>query len=293
MTTRRHRTVQLVAAFIASGQARGWSPRTAEWYLYTLGFLVRAHQTLPTAPEPLEEVLAALQLAPESRHDVWSAMRSFYRWANQRHGVPDAMEAIARPFRRHRELRTLTAVEVDQLLWTNQRHRRDHALLLLLLDTGARIGEVHGLTWRDLAGEADAGHTVRLDGKTGERTVPVSPSTAAALAHLADNRALWVNREGEELTLGGLKKAVQRALRRAGLKGGPHLLRHTFGRLYVLAGGDVFSLQRIMGHTQIATTRQYVDLDLRDVQAQHRKFSPVAGVGEGRQLELLASEGVR
>jgi site-specific recombinase XerD len=79
---------------------------------------------------------------------------------------------------------------------------------------------------------------------------------------------------------------VRRVLRRAGIAGGPHLLRHTFGRLYITAGGDVFSLQRILGHSQIATTRRYVDLDLRDVQNQHAKFSPVARRAAGVQGRL-------
>jgi site-specific recombinase XerD len=53
-------------------------------------------------------------------------------------------------------------------------------------------------------------------------------------------------------------------------------VRHTFGRLYIMAGGDVFSLQRVLGHRSISSTRRYVDMDLRDVQVQHERFSPIA-----------------
>ncbi len=289
---RRHGTARLVAAFMASGRSRWGSERTADWYAYTLGFLVRAHTFLPTAPEGIEAVMAGLpKLAKETRRDVWSAMRIFYRWAHERHGVPDAMKVLRRPKGGGRPVRTLTGVEVEQLLFANQGKRRDHALVLLLLDTGARIGEAEGLSWRDLDDSSvDEGYTVRLDGKTGERIVPVSPRTMGALRRLSETGVLWVNRSGEELSLGGLKKAVQRALRRAGLKGGPHLLRHTFGRLYIVKGGTEFGLQRMMGHRSLEMTQRYVQLDLRDLQAEHRKFSPIAGVGDGRQLQLVEAD---
>ena len=47
---------------------------------------------------------------------------------------------------------------------------------------------------------------------------------------------------------------------------------------YILKGGDVFSLQRIMGHRRLATTMIYVDMSTELVARQHRKFSPMAGV---------------
>ena len=60
-----------------------------------------------------------------------------------------------------------------------------------------------------------------------------------------------------------------------GRKLGPHTLRHTFGRQYIVNGGDLVSLQRILGHSNIQTTRIYAELDMRDVVRQHHKFSPL------------------
>ena len=70
-------------------------------------------------------------------------------------------------------------------------------------------------------------------------------------------------------------------MRNAGLlplKIGQHALRHTFGTQYILKGGDVFSLQRIMGHTRIETTMPYVNMSTELVAQQHRKFSPMAAI---------------
>ncbi len=55
----------------------------------------------------------------------------------------------------------------------------------------------------------------------------------------------------------------------------PHRFRHTFGYRYIRAGGDVFSLQRILGHTTVATTMIYVNLQGDDIARQHAQFSPV------------------
>ena len=68
-------------------------------------------------------------------------------------------------------------------------------------------------------------------------------------------------------------------MRRAGFKLpkiGPHTLRHTFSTQYMLNGGDVFSLHRIMGHSRIKTTMLYAEVSDRLVAEQHRKFSPMA-----------------
>ena len=68
-------------------------------------------------------------------------------------------------------------------------------------------------------------------------------------------------------------------MRNAGFKPpkiGPHALRHTLGMQYKLKGGDVFSLQRIMGHRRLGTTMIYVNMSTELVAQQHRKFSPMA-----------------
>ncbi len=261
----------MMEAFIASRLARGCSVKYVDWLRYTLGHLLRAEDVLPDRPEPLEAVLAGLKvLSDETKYDVWTAMRRLYLWAARRYGVADAMAVVESPIRRTKVIRTLTQLEVDRLLWTNQRRPRDFALLLLLLDTGARIGEAAGLV------RSDVGVSVlRLSGKTGEREVPISMETVRALERVGDRDCLWVGERGP-LGLHGLQQVVRRCLRRAGLRGGPHLLRHTFGTLYILSGGNSFSLKKVMGHRRIETSEKYVDLDLRNVQEQHARFSPVA-----------------
>jgi integrase/recombinase XerD len=55
----------------------------------------------------------------------------------------------------------------------------------------------------------------------------------------------------------------------------PHLCRHAFAAKYLVNGGDVFTLQQILGHTTLEMVRRYVNLASAHVRVQHRKFSPM------------------
>jgi site-specific recombinase XerD len=275
---KRVSTAQAIGAFIASRRAANAAPATITWYTYMLRPLERAHKALPDRPEQLESVLAGLVgYSAASKVDHYKAMRIFYRWTARRIGWPNAMEEVRQPLRRKTLPKALTDLQIDQLLWNARTRPRDHALLTLLLDTGARIGEAASLSRRDVLTGAPGEHAVRLSGKTGDRMVPISDETHRALAKLPWHaRHLWLTRTGKPASTDLLTKSVRAALRRANIHGGPHALRHTFGKLYVMHGGDLFSLQRLLGHSQISTTRIYVELAQADLQIQHAKFSPIA-----------------
>ena len=66
-------------------------------------------------------------------------------------------------------------------------------------------------------------------------------------------------------------------VRQAGVevkKAGPHTLRHTFALEFIRAGGDAFSLQKLLGHSTLDMTRRYVHLADTDLRAAHRRFAP-------------------
>ncbi len=69
--------------------------------------------------------------------------------------------------------------------------------------------------------------------------------------------------------------AACRAVDTSGKRLGPHTCRHTFARAFLVAGGDLLSLQRILGHTSLEVVRLYVNLDANDLLAQQRKYSPM------------------
>ncbi|WP_068615359.1 tyrosine-type recombinase/integrase [Paenibacillus tuaregi] len=63
-----------------------------------------------------------------------------------------------------------------------------------------------------------------------------------------------------------------------GVRVSPHTFRHTFVKLYLMNGGDLFSLQKILGHHDISMVRKYVQLNNRDLQEQHAQNSPLVGM---------------
>ena len=65
-----------------------------------------------------------------------------------------------------------------------------------------------------------------------------------------------------------------RVARIEGVRCSPHTLRHTGAKRFILAGGDVFTLQKLLGHTTLVMVRRYVELADVDVKAQHQRFSP-------------------
>ena len=81
---------------------------------------------------------------------------------------------------------------------------------------------------------------------------------------------------GNPMSAHAVKLVMRRVAERSGVKRlHAHLLRHTFAVNYLMNGGDVFSLQQILGHTTLEMVRRYVTLANTQVIDQHRQFSPV------------------
>jgi integrase/recombinase XerD len=94
----------------------------------------------------------------------------------------------------------------------------------------------------------------------------------------ANGNILFLNRDGKPLTKERVEKILTRYGRKAGLKGvrcSPHTLRHTAAVKFLRNGGDVFSLQRMLGHSSLEMTRRYCELADTDVKRAHMTASPV------------------
>jgi len=275
-------TRTLINEFLTSGRARGLATATISWYACLLGKFCRRWKELPEDPAMVEAFLGELAAGAETRHGYFRALRAFYRWAAARHGVKDAMLQLVAPRRRPRVPYSLTLAELGWLL-AAPASLRDRALVNLLVDTGLRIGEALNLAREDIQEDI-----ILVDGKTGEREVPLSGETRRLLQELVHHGPIFLGTKGR-MTKSGAYQVVKTALARAGInarKHGPHTLRHTFGRQYIMAGGDLVSLKRILGHTNIKTTEIYAELDLRDITAQHRRFTPLKSALAGAQAVL-------
>jgi integrase/recombinase XerD len=159
---------------------------------------------------------------------------------------------------------------------------RDRAIVMLLLDTGIRAAELCGLTVRD----ADlANHRVVVMGKgRKERHIPVSSRTEQAIwrykAQRGELRAgdpLFLSSPGTPMDRSGLYRMVSRLGERAGVaEAYPHRFRHTFAINFLRNGGNVFALQRILGHESLEMVKRYLSLAQMDLDKAHQDASPVA-----------------
>lgn len=162
---------------------------------------------------------------------------------------------------------------------------RDWVMILALLDTGLRANELVSLSLDNI--NLDDG-IVKVYGKGAkERIVPIGARVQRATwKYLQRYRSqpanplctsLFLTRNGEPITVNRLETIIENYGRKAGIEGtrcSPHTFRHTFAISYLRNGGDVFSLQRILGHSSLETVRIYINLAEADVKACHRKFSP-------------------
>ena len=85
-------------------------------------------------------------------------------------------------------------------------------------------------------------------------------------------------------------RIVREHMEKAGIKGpklGPHRLRHAFGKNFLVEGGDLRSLQEIMGHTDVKTTQKYAALNLTDIIKKHRNFTPLRAAHAAAQESLF------
>jgi site-specific recombinase XerD len=162
---------------------------------------------------------------------------------------------------------------------------RDWAMIIMLIDTGLRASELVGLTVEDI--NLDDG-LLKVCGKGNkERVVPIGAKVQRALwKYLNHHRpqpanplhpTLFLTTSGQSITTDRLRTIIGKYTDRADIEGvrcSPHTFRHTFAISYLRNGGDVFSLQRILGHSSLDVVRIYLNLAVADVKACHRRFSP-------------------
>lgn len=157
---------------------------------------------------------------------------------------------------------------------------RDKALLMFLLDTGARAREVLQIDIKDV--DPYTGEILIQRGKGRKpRTVFLGRASRKSLRNylkhrLDDNPSLWINDEGECLEYGGLRGILVRRANQAGINAPTlHSFRRAFAINMLRAGVDVFSLQKLMGHADLQVLRRYLAQTTEDIAQAHRIGSPV------------------
>jgi integrase/recombinase XerD len=228
------------------------------------------------------------RLSSKTVHNTMVSLRTFFKFLADEGIMADNLSSVlVPPPVRQRVIQALTPAQVQALLARPKRRtftgQRAHALITLLLDTGLRVSEalslrVEDVNWRE--------GLLTVMGKGGkERQVPFGATVrrllwryVAGRGEVLGHELVFAKRSGERLKPRHLQSALKRYGEKARITGvrlSPHTLRHTFAKMWLLNGGDPFSLQRILGHSSMDMVRRYVDMTSGDVAAQHRRFSPM------------------
>ncbi len=283
--------IRLVEDWLAGlSGVRGLSPRTIEAYRRDvsgyLGFLalheggaMGAAALASVGTADLRAWMArerARGLSTRSMARALSAVRGFHAWlAESRGAEAPAVTAIRGPRVKPRLPRPVMADAARVLIATIAAQSldpwisaRDVAVATLLYGCGLRISEALSLT----QGDAPLAEVLRIRGKGGrERLVPVLPAVRAAVETYRDlcpfrpapAAPLFLGARGGPLNARLIQKAMAAARMQIGLPATatPHALRHSFATHLLEAGGDLRSIQELLGHASLATTQVYTAVD--------------------------------
>jgi site-specific recombinase XerD len=222
-------------------------------------------------------------------HGLGRAVRSFSTWAYdegfleenvmRRLKLPPLPKTLPEPLSEEEIKRVLTAC-----LNTHER-LRNFAIMMVFLDTGLRLDELVNLRFSRM--DFSGGEMTIFGKGSKERKVPIGAQAKKAMidyiskerlepTNPQDEDRIFLNADGYPVTHATVGKMFQRVKIMSDVKKlHPHTCRHTFSVRYLINGGDVFSLQKILGHTSLEMTRKYVNLASGDVKDKHRRYSPM------------------
>jgi len=234
--------------------------------------------------------------AVRSRNIRLSALRTFFRFVALREpeSIAIATRVLAIPRKREdtKLIGYLTREEMDALLAAPDRShwvgRRDHALLLTMYNSGARVSEVTSLRREQVC--FDATTFLQLHGKgRKERTVPLWPHTSHVLQGwlrelgVFGTPMLFPNARGKPLSRYGVNYLLQQAVQQAVLTCpslrtktvSPHVLRHSTAMHLLQSGVDITVIALWLGHESIETTHVYLEADLATKERALQNLAPI------------------
>jgi integrase/recombinase XerC len=238
---------------------------------------------------------SAQGLTRTSMARTMSSLRSFFRFLDRRHNIgvaalfalrsPRPPRSVPKPLAQNEALETISsAADMQDEPWMAA---RDAALFTLLYGCGLRLGEALGLN----RATAPRGAVMMITGKGGkQRLVPVLPAVIQAIASYLEqcpyrggpDFPLFVGARGKRLNPGVVQRQMRRLRNLLGLPdtATPHALRHSFATHLLSGGGDLRTIQELLGHASLSTTQRYTEVDAGHLTAVYRDAHPRARKGD-------------
>lgn len=164
---------------------------------------------------------------------------------------------------------------------------RDYTMILLMADTGIRPAEIVRLREDHLnLARGSILLTKDITKTKRERVTPISDSVKSSLikfikiieSEFEERDYLFLTEHGEKMETYVLRNNMKGYSEKAGVKITPYQLRHFFGTEYLRHDGNLLYLQKVMGHSNLDTTKKYIEITEEDLLRSHQMVSPVKGL---------------
>jgi integrase/recombinase XerD len=264
----------------ATVQGYGWAWKSFEPIFKTDAVITKADVVAHVA------TLRAKGLTAVTINTYIRSFNTFFRWLQTEERCATLVK-VPRLKEEKKMIEVFNDAQIRRLVSlkpSNKSETRIHTIACFVLDTGARVDEALSVERKDVDFD---NLIVRIrEGKGGkQRVVPISLQMRKLLfRHSQKNKPemndlLFFTGSGQKINQRNALRDFKNVCQRLGIKGPRcsfHTLRHTFGKNYIRNGGDVFRLQRILGHSKLEMTRRYVNLETSDLQQVHQQFSVLA-----------------
>ncbi len=208
-----------------------------------------------------------------------SILRSFFSWLEAEDYIVKSPMRKIKPTKKEKRIRKALSAEEMEVIRMACKTKREKAMVEFFYSTGCRLDEVYKLNKQDINWNKSMVNVIGKGDK--ERTVFLNARAKVHLWNYIESRpdkceALFVGSKLPFKRLG--HRGYQRIFNQLGEKAGitksvhPHLLRHTTATTAVNNGASIQAVQRMLGHTDPATTQIYADLNTEEVQLNHKKF---------------------
>jgi site-specific recombinase XerD len=285
---------ETIYQFISFKEAQGMSERTLSDYRNNLSKFLQHSEQDSMEMDSLEATLLSYlkqykDMSPVTYNLRYKNLHCFLAWAVERDLLKaNPLKRLGLKARkeegkiRHHEPDTIQKLlkAIDSATYTGL---RDYSLILLTLDTGIRPSEAFGLkiddfdsTYKKIQIRSEVAKTRTA------RELPLSTPVVETIKKLISVRfeqfgdLLFISCDGYPLNRNSWNRRLTTYCKEAGCpQVAPYDLRHTFAIMFLRNGGNVFALQKIMGHADLEMTKRYVVLSESDIEKQHAVASPV------------------
>ncbi len=308
-----HKLAELIDYYEVCNRAEGKSSKTLSWYSANLRHFHTYLKSRHT-PDVIDDINTKLlreyvlylfkrnsyqdhpytptkdtPLSTATIHGHVRTLRAFFSWLTREEFIQQNPTTGLKPPKLDQKVITILSDEEIRTIINTFNPKlpsdaRNQTIFMMLVDTGLRIGEITRLKMDDI--HLSEG-IIKVMGKgKKERFVPIGNNSQKVIQRYQfryrpklanqDIEYVFLSSSGRSLTENSAKLMFSRLARRSGVKRlHAHLCRHTFATKFLINGGDVFTLQQILGHSTLEMVKHYVNLTSNHVALQHRRFSPL------------------